>query len=93
MKHLSVRVIVVALLFVLTGLLVYAQSAWTNGQNATFVIGQADFTSNVSGTTATTLDEPKDVAVDVAHGKLYVVDYSNHRVLRYTYPITGNQPS
>jgi sugar lactone lactonase YvrE len=28
----------------------------------------------------------------LAHGKLYVADAFNHRVLRYDYPIEGNQP-
>ncbi len=69
------------------------QAQWTNGQNALLVIGQPDFTSSASGTSATTLLNPKDVAVDAAHGKLYVVDGHNNRVLRFTYPVSGNQPT
>jgi hypothetical protein len=69
------------------------QAQWTNGQNASLVIGQPDFTSGAAGLSATTLNTPKDVAVDLAHGKLYVLDSANHRVLRFAYPITSNQPT
>jgi sugar lactone lactonase YvrE len=68
------------------------QAQWTNGQNALMVIGQPNFTSSASGTSATTLLNPKDVAIDATHGKLYVVDGDNNRVLRFAYPISGNQP-
>ena len=33
------------------------------------------------------------MAVDLAHGKLYVMDGANHRVLRFAYPVTSNQPA
>jgi len=56
-------------------------------------MGQADFTSNGTGTSDTTFNLPKDVAIDRGNGKLYVADYSNNRVLRYVYPVTGNQPA
>ena len=46
---------------------------------ATFVLGQPDFTSNGSGTSASSFNDP--IACTVNNGKLYVVDYSNHRVL------------
>ena len=36
---------------------------------------------------------PKDVAIDSAHGKLYVLDSGNHRVLRFAYPVSTNQPA
>ena len=67
--------------------------AWTNGQNATYVIGQADFTHNTSSAGATGLRNPRSVAIDTVHSKLYVADRDNNRVLRYAYPITGNQPA
>ncbi len=75
-------------LFVSTG-----QAQWTNGQNALMVIGQSDFISGGAGLSATTLNTPKDVAVDLAHGKLYVLDAENNRVLRFAYPIISNQPA
>ena len=67
--------------------------AWTNGQNATYVIGQADFTNNVGSTSDQGLSWPKDVAIDRVNGKLYVADNINNRVLRFAYPITANQPA
>ena len=69
------------------------QAQWTNGQNALMVIGQPDFTSSAPAFQPRPLQTPKDVAVDLAHGKLYVVDSANHRVLRFTYPVTSNQPA
>lgn len=69
----------------------YAQ--WTNYQSAEFIIGQPDFTTYYSTTSAIGLSGPYAVAVDVEHSKLYVADVDNHRVLRYAYPITSNQPT
>lgn len=54
----------------------------TNGAAAEAVLGQTNFTSNTTGTTATTLYEPTSVAID-ASGNLWVVDADNSRVLRY----------
>ena len=67
-------------------------SAWTNGQDALYVIGQADFVSNGGGAGATGLNNPRSVALDTAHNKLYIADRDNNRVLRFAYPVTGNQP-
>lgn len=69
------------------------QAQWANGQNASLVIGQPDFTSSAPGLTATTLLNPRDVAVDATRGKLYVVDGNNNRVLRFAYPVSANQPA
>ena len=66
---------------------------WTNGQNASYVIGQANFTANAAATTAAGLNKPWGLAVDDANQKLYVVDWGNHRVLRYALPITQNHPA
>jgi len=54
----------------------------TNGAAAEAVLGQTNFTSNTTGTTATTLNSPTSVAID-ASGNLWVVDANNSRVLRY----------
>ncbi|MCP4116048.1 MAG: choice-of-anchor D domain-containing protein, partial [Desulfobacteraceae bacterium] len=66
---------------------------WVNGQNAVNVLGQPGFTTGTGGVSDKTFDYPKDMVLDLAHNKLYVVDYNNHRVLRFAYPITGNQPA
>lgn len=62
---------------------VSALGPWTNGQAATRVLGQADFTSNTAGTTASTMRHPGDVAVDPTTGKVFIADVDNHRVLRF----------
>jgi len=64
------------------------------GQSASHVIGQPDFTSTgSSAASSTTLNQPSHVAVDPIRGKLYIADTYNNRVLRYSYPFTGNQPA
>jgi len=62
---------------------------WTNGQNAQYVIGEPDFTTY----NANTFSIPIKAAIDITHGKLYIVDNNQIVVDRYSYPITGNNPS
>jgi hypothetical protein len=66
---------------------------WSDYQAAEFVIGQPDFTTNANARSAIGLAGPYSVAIDLQHSKLYIGDADNHRVLRYAYPITGNQPT
>ena len=54
---------------------------WTNGQNADGVLGQPDFTTG--GVTAWKF-KAKGVAIDPTTGKLFVADWYNHRVLRWS---------
>jgi sugar lactone lactonase YvrE len=68
-------------------------SATGFGFNAAFVVGQPNFTSSPAFVTATGLNFPEGVAVDITRGKLYVADRSNNRVLRYAYPVVANTPS
>src|SRR3954465_15005128 len=49
------------------------QPPFTNNQAATKVLGQPDATSSGTGTTATTLNAPNDVALDAA-GNALVAD-------------------
>lgn len=49
---------------------------------ASRVYGQSGFTTNASGTTATTMNQPFGVAVDSMNG-LYVAEYSNNRILYF----------
>lgn len=59
----------------------FANSATiTSGAAASQVIGQADFTSNATATSATGLFSPSSVAVS-ATGRLYVADSTNHRIV------------
>ena len=70
-----------------------AQAQWTNGMSATYVMGQATFTTATSGTGTQGMYNPAKVAIDLVNNKMYVADYSNHRVLRFSYPVTSNQPT
>lgn len=54
----------------------------TNGASADFVIGQDNFTSTGTGTSATDLNNPS--AVTVHDGKLVVTEISNNRVSIYS---------
>jgi sugar lactone lactonase YvrE len=53
-----------------------------NGANADGVLGQADFTSKITGTAANRFYYPAGAACD-STGRLWVADYYNHRVLRF----------
>jgi hypothetical protein len=66
---------------------------WTDMQSAEFVIGQPNLATNIMACSANGLAGPYSVAIDFQHSKLYVGDADNRRVLRYAYPITGNQPT
>ena len=69
---------------------------WTNGQAAQYVIGQPDFTTYTTydgGATNSRIYNPMKVAIDAAHGKMNVVDKMNYRILRFAYPIAGNNPA
>jgi DNA-binding beta-propeller fold protein YncE len=57
-------------------------SSLTNSSPATTVLGQADFDTGTSGTTAAKMHEPTAVEVDQA-GRLWVAERSNDRVLRF----------
>jgi sugar lactone lactonase YvrE len=62
---------------------------FSNGQNATGVIGQTSFTSGGSSNLANRLNSPRGTAFDPVNGKVYVVDSFNHRVLRFPALATG----
>jgi sugar lactone lactonase YvrE len=63
--------------------------ALTNGMNADLVLGQANLTSDGNNVpAANTLSRPVGVAVDAA-GNVWVADSDNHRVLRFSAPLTS----
>ncbi len=68
----------------------YAQ--WVNGQIADHVVGQADFTHANNGVSSTLFGSlgVHAVAIDLAHGKMYMSDPINFRVLRFPYPVTAD---
>ncbi|HKD68562.1 MAG TPA: NHL repeat-containing protein [Candidatus Binataceae bacterium] len=56
-------------------------------QNASVVIGQADFVSSAPATTQSGLSFPAGVAVDKT-GNLFVAERSNNRILEFTPPLS-----
>ena len=64
--------------------LVYDASAITNGENAAYVLGQPDFTTNNDGlTTQSSLDRPVAATYDSNSELLFVSDETNSRVVAY----------
>ena len=66
---------------------------FSNGMNATVVLGQADFThgainQGLGAPTAKTLYEPGGMTFD-SSGNLWVADSYNHRVLKYLPPFSN----
>jgi sugar lactone lactonase YvrE len=73
---------------ILLALVLFAQLrptavAFTNGQAASLVLGQPDFTSAVGATTASGIRHPSSVVVDRTNGKVYIAETGNNRVLRF----------
>lgn len=62
--------------------------SFANGAAADLVIGQADFSSSVRGTTANEFASPEGIAVD-SKGNLYVADEGNSRVLEFNAPFAS----
>lgn len=78
----SVRTIV--FIFFIISITGSAQSPLFNNMPAGGVLGQSNFTSNLSGAGAASLNSPAGVAVDSTSGKLFVVDRYNNRILRWS---------
>jgi DNA-binding beta-propeller fold protein YncE len=53
----------------------------SNGENASYVLGQSNFTSNGSATTQSGLNSPANAAYDASNDRLFVSDWGNARVL------------
>lgn len=60
--------------------LVFDVATITNGEDALYVLGQADFTSNASATTQSGLNGPRDLTLDSINDLLFVTDINNNRV-------------
>ena len=63
-----------------------------NGTLATDVIGQADFTRGVSGSSGTQLNAPFSVAVSDG-GQVYIADQLNNRVVKFASLPVANNPT
>jgi hypothetical protein len=75
----TLPLVVFALLALLFQPLVHAAPTYTNGQDATLVLGQTDFDNQFTAR----MEQPFDVAIDPLNGKVFVADHDKHRVLRY----------
>jgi sugar lactone lactonase YvrE len=64
------------------GALLHAQ--YTNGQAASTVLGQPNFTTSTAATTQSGFTTPAGIAVDSTTGKVFVADEGNNRVLRFS---------
>ena len=69
-----------------------SSTALTNGQQADGVIGQTDLLSNTNGCSQTQMDGPIGISVD-SSGNIWIADYNNNRVLKFTRPTTNGQPA
>jgi len=84
MKTKTILVISLALILAISlATPAYAFFAPSNGQPATLVLGQPDFTSKAAQTNQIRMRGPSDVAVDPKSGKVFVADAFNNRVLRF----------
>jgi len=63
---------------------------YENGQDASYVFGQDDFTSGAAGTSSTEFRNPTGIAQDPVSGKVFVTDKYNSRVLRFSSPQAFN---
>lgn len=63
--------------------MVFDTSTLSNNMPASNVLGQADFTSKVSATTASGMNSPYGLALDSFNHRLFVSDYNNNRVMVY----------
>ncbi|HLM61600.1 MAG TPA: NHL repeat-containing protein, partial [Pyrinomonadaceae bacterium] len=57
---------------------------FTNNQPAASVLGQPNFTTNTSGTTASKFSFPTNAIVDPVSKKVFTSEQSNNRVLRFS---------
>lgn len=63
---------------------VWAAFSFQNGQNAALVLGQTNFDTTTSALSQHELYRPSGVAIDPISKKVFVVDWSNNRVLRFS---------
>jgi Concanavalin A-like lectin/glucanases superfamily len=55
----------------------------TAGEPAAYVLGQPDFTTGTGALSQAGMNGPGNFALDAAHNRLFVPDYTNSRVLEY----------
>ena len=86
MKHIKILFAVVFLLTAIS-MSIYPQVPLSDNMPASGVLGNSDFITPPLGTpipTASTLYDPKGIAIDPTTGKLFIADNGNRRVLRWS---------
>ncbi len=74
--------------------LAYDITTVASGQAAIDVLGQSDFVTRGGATTQAGLSGPTSCAYDSAHGRLYVNDYHNYRIMVYDVAtLTDGEPA
>ncbi|HZT34641.1 MAG TPA: NHL repeat-containing protein, partial [Nitrososphaera sp.] len=68
------------------------KSPFVNGENATTVIGQANFTGLSTNVDAATISNPGGLAFD-SSGNLWLSDQAYHRILEFKRPFTNGMPA
>ena len=63
--------------------LVFDTTSITNGESAVSVLGQGNFTSNASATTAAGMSGPRGLSFDSVMNRLFVADSVNNRILAF----------
>ncbi|MCK5017776.1 MAG: S-layer homology domain-containing protein [Candidatus Peribacteraceae bacterium] len=64
--------------------MIFSGSSLSDGMNASYVLGQPDFTTSSSDVTQAKLNSPNDIAYDSTNDRIYVADRANQRVIVYT---------
>ncbi|MBI2061837.1 MAG: hypothetical protein HYT87_19020 [Nitrospirae bacterium] len=70
--------------------LVYDTSTFSDGMNASFVLGQPDYVSSAANCTSSGMSAPSGLAIDAPGKRLYVADAGNNRVMVYNTTTLGN---
>ena len=65
--------------------LVFDAGNLNNGEDATYVLGQPDFTSNACATTQSGLCNPFGLAYDTLNRHMFIVDTANNRVVQMSF--------
>jgi DNA-binding beta-propeller fold protein YncE len=66
-----------------------APGSIANGENASYVIGQLNYTTGTAATTQSGLNNPQGLALDTTNDVLYVGDANNNRVMVFPTASTG----
>jgi DNA-binding beta-propeller fold protein YncE len=66
-----------------------APATIANGENASYVLGQPNFTTAATGTGPAQMNAPISLAYDAANSRLFVGEYSNLRVTVFMVPPTA----